>query len=340
MSNQSGISASEGLLKVFRDFAADDQARSLLIKIEKETLVPGELIKAKNGFLEDISLLEPHVSDNEPLYIIYRGGEGTATGTSGGFTFISYIPDAAPVRNKMLYASTRNTLIRELGGDKIALSFFTTEKSELSPEGLQKFLEHEKSSGPMTEEERALKSVIDIEAKEGFAGTSTRRSHVSSGLSFPISDDAKDALAELAKSSDAEHNVVILSINPSNESIELDHKGLVEEPTHLQNVISKDAPRYTFLLFKHQHDGEDHNSTVFIYTCPSSSKIKERMLYASCRSSIIAEAEAAFGITIDKRIEAGEGSDISTTSLIADLHPQKVEKKTAFARPKAPGRRR
>lgn len=44
------------------------------------------------------------------------------------WVFYSYVPDAAPVRSKMLYASSRATLVRVLGDDHIALSIFATDK--------------------------------------------------------------------------------------------------------------------------------------------------------------------------------------------------------------------
>ncbi|KAK9236181.1 hypothetical protein V1525DRAFT_407792 [Lipomyces kononenkoae] len=337
MSNQSGIKASTALLDAFRAFTIDDGARSLLVKIENESLEPGEVIRARSSYFDDVELLAPHVSDQDPLYILYRTDDYAATGTTAGLTLISYIPDGAPVRRKMLYASTRNTLVRELGGDKIAASFFTTEKDEITREGFEKFAAHDRLAQPLTEEERALRSVREDEAKEGLAGTSTRKSHVSSGLAFPISDDVGRALSGL---NGQDYNMIVLEIDVANERIELAKKAQIEEPTHLHGLISTDQPRYTFFLFKHEFGQVEHESFVFIYTCPAGSKIKERMLYASCRAAIVAEAEAIAGLKVHKRIEAGDGSEITRESLLADLHPQQQETKRAFARPKAPGRKR
>jgi hypothetical protein len=41
---------------------------------------------------------------------------------------------------------------------------------------------------------------------------------------------------------------------------------------------------------------------VFIYTCPSGSKIKERMVYASTKQGFVASAEKEFGIEVAKRV--------------------------------------
>ncbi|KAK9323783.1 hypothetical protein V1517DRAFT_306771 [Lipomyces orientalis] len=341
MSNQSGIKASAALLDAYRAFTIDDGARTMLVKIENESLEPGEIIKAEAGYFDDAALLAPYVTDTEPLYILYRTDRPTTASTAAtGLVLISYIPDAAPVRRKMLFASTRNTLVRELGGDRITASFFTTDKREITPDGLRKFAEHDKVSQPLTDEERALRSVREVEATEGFAGTTTRKSHVSSGLAFPISQAAATGLAGLNGAARGEYNLVVLEIDVQNESIELAKKAQIEEPTHLHSMISTDQPRYTFFLFRHTVGDVDHESLVFIYTCPGGSKVKERMLYASCRAAIVAEAEAAAGLKVDRRIEAGDGSEVTRESLIADLHPQQQETKRVFARPKAPGRRR
>lgn len=42
--------------------------------------------------------------------------------------FLSFVPDSAPVRAKMLYASTRATCSRELGDSRFASSMFATSK--------------------------------------------------------------------------------------------------------------------------------------------------------------------------------------------------------------------
>lgn len=43
-------------------------------------------------------------------------------------------------------------------------------------------------------------------------------------------------------------------------------------------------------------------SVVFIYTCPPQSKIRERMIYAASRGSVVASAEADAGLKIAKRV--------------------------------------
>lgn len=49
-------------------------------------------------------------------------------------------------------------------------------------------------------------------------------------------------------------------------------------------------------------EGAQESPIVFIYTCPTSSKIREKMLYASCRSSVVAAAENDAALNINKKV--------------------------------------
>lgn len=106
----------------------------------------------------------------------------------------------------------------------------------------------------------------------------------------------------------------------------------------LAGAISATEPRYSFYRFTHTHAGAETSPILFIYTCPSGSKIKERMLYAASSRSAVQIAEAEAGVKVDKKIEAGSPEDVTEETVLGDLHP-KVEVKKAFERPKRPGRK-
>jgi twinfilin-like protein len=126
-------------------------------------------------------------------------------------------------------------------------------------------------------------------------------------------------------------------INIETETIEL--ASVTSTPvSSLSSSISATEPRYSFYRYAHEYDGASLSPILFIYTCPSGSKIKERMLYASSSRSAVQVAEAEAGLQIEKKIEASSPEDISAESIDADLHP-KIEVKKAFARPQRPGRK-
>ena len=106
----------------------------------------------------------------------------------------------------------------------------------------------------------------------------------------------------------------------------------------LSSTISPSEPRYSFYRYAHTYDGSSSSPVLFIYTCPSGSKIKERMLYAASSRSAQQLAESEAGLTIEKKIEASSPEDVTQESIDDDLHP-KVEVKKAFDRPRRPGRK-
>jgi len=106
----------------------------------------------------------------------------------------------------------------------------------------------------------------------------------------------------------------------------------------LSSTISSTEPRYSFYRYTHSYNGSSSSPILFIYTCPSGSKVKERMLYAASSRSAIQVAEAEAGLKVEKKIEASSPDEISEETIDADLHP-KVEIKKAFERPRRPGRK-
>lgn len=115
---------------------------------------------------------------------------------------VTYVPDHASVRSKTLFAATRLTLVRELGTERFRETISATTKHELTAEGWRK---HDKSGelkAPLTEEEQSLQNVKEAEA-EASRGTTSRTSIVNAGrISFPISEDALQALNGLPSGAD------------------------------------------------------------------------------------------------------------------------------------------
>jgi twinfilin-like protein len=95
-------------------------------------------------------------------------------------------------------------------------------------------------------------------------------------------------------------------IDTSNETIELAGTSS-SEADGLAGAISDSEPRYSFFRFSHDFEGQSQSPVVFIYTCPSGSKIKERMLYASSRSGMVSAASGEAGLTVAKKVAICSG---------------------------------
>lgn len=126
-------------------------------------------------------------------------------------------------------------------------------------------------------------------------------------------------------------------MNVATETIELAEIGLTD-PEGLSSAISATEPRYTFFRYTHHLVGAEQSPVVFIYTCPSGSKIRERMVYASTKQGFLTAVSSSFGIEIVKKLEASSPSEITSATLEEEFRP-KQEQKQAFSRPKKPGKR-
>lgn len=71
--------------------------------------------------------MESHLEDKVPAYILVRLDEKTS-GMEFNWLLLCYVPDDAKVRDKMLYASTKATLTKELGDSKFTDSIYGTKK--------------------------------------------------------------------------------------------------------------------------------------------------------------------------------------------------------------------
>ncbi|KAK4149359.1 hypothetical protein C8A00DRAFT_47007 [Chaetomidium leptoderma] len=332
---QSGISASQELVSQFNDLLASDTNFGLLVTISSEQLRPLQLLTSSSGasFAANVeSLLQPQIKPNEALYIILR-----RYSSAPALVAVTYVPDTAPVRQKMLFASTRLTLVRELGSEHFRETFFATVPQELSAAGFEKHDAHSAVEAPLTEEERSLGEVKRAEQEAGM-GTRTREIHLSKNLATPVAEDALQALKDLAAGGG--RSLVMLKINPESESIVLvpDESTPASIPELVQ-AISPTEPRFTFYRFTHMHGGSETSALLFFYTCPtnfSTKAIKFRMMYPLMKRAVLTIAEKE-GLTPEKKFEVEDASEITEQAVMEELHPT-VEVKKAFTRPKRPGR--
>jgi len=114
------------------------------------------------------------------------------------------------------------------------------------------------------------------------------------------------------------------------------------DSTDIDDVAAKmpsTSPRYHFLAFPHDFEGQSLSSIIFLYTCPGYNvPIKERMLYSSCKNNVVQIAEEDCGLPLDKKLEMSDASELTREFIFEELHPTAVEEKKAFAKPSPKGR--
>ncbi|RYO83712.1 hypothetical protein DL766_008635 [Monosporascus sp. MC13-8B] len=330
---QSGISASQELVSQFNDLLADTSIFGLLVTISSESLTPVTTLPgASADFARNLEQLRPHLKENEALYVILRRHDSAPR-----FVAVTYVPDAAKVRQKMLFASTRLTLVRELGSEHFRETIFATTADELSPAGFEKHDKHAELDAPLTEEERTLGEVKRAEAEAGM-GTGVREIHLSKNMNMPIATDGLIALSEVGR--DDGRDMVMLKINRDTETVELvQDTSNPSSISELAQSISTSEPRFTFYRYRHTHNGAESSPVLFFYTCPAAAgkQIKYRMMYPLMKRAVLTVAETEAGLKIEKKFEVEEPDEITEETVLSELHPQ-AEVKAAFRRPKRPGR--
>ncbi|KAH9866776.1 hypothetical protein J1614_008469 [Plenodomus biglobosus] len=326
---QSGISASQELKSALGSLITSTSQRGLLATIQNEAIVSAGTVPASSTFASDLSALQPHLQPNAALYILLRRADSLSS-SDKSLVAVTYVPNAAPVRQKMLFASTRLTLVRELGGEHFAESVFTTEASELTSEGWEKHVKHEEQANPLTAEEQSLQDIKDAEALES-RGTRGQGLAQAGNLALRSEPGVSDALKALAQGTG--DNFVQLRMDPSTETLTLVSSTTVT-PSSIASAIDAKEPRYAF----YRHD-DAASSIVFISTCPSGAKIRERMIYAASRGNVVNLAQSEGGLKVVKRLEATNPEEVTEEVVLEEFRAEdKVESK-GFAKPKRPGRR-
>jgi twinfilin-like protein len=88
---------------------------------------------------------------------------------------------------------------------------------------------------------------------------------------------------------------MIQAIDVPTETLKLSAAESGIDADSVQTLIPTSSPRYTFYHYP------DSDAVIFIYTCPTGSSIKERMLYASSRMHGLQVAEEQ-GLKVLKKV--------------------------------------
>lgn len=179
--------------------------------------MPLNTIALQSDFSSDLSQVSSLLSPTAARYVLLK----IAPGESDGFVAVTYVPNGAPVREKMLFASTRLTLVRELGIERFRETLFATEAAELTAEGWAKHEKHSTQAAPLTQEEEGQAGLREAEAQES-GGTTARKGHVGSKLDAITTEDGlEEKLGELMKEGSGGLLVQLVSIHGVSHRIHL-----------------------------------------------------------------------------------------------------------------------
>lgn len=331
MSHQTGIQADDELTK-FLTKIKNGKIRAFKVIIKNEQLCLAQQEQVKSTWENDYDkYVLSFIEDDQPCYILYRLDSKTDLGYQ--WLFISWSPDTSVIRQKMLYASTKATLKQLFGMSQIKEEIHGTVKSEISISGYYKYKKNAVEPAPLTSREEELQEIKKTEVHTDYNVNSKQQTL--SGVNFPLSLPCENSIKDMIRGS---YNYVQFKIDLEEEKIHL----VCAENINLDKLPSKvpsETARYHLYRFNHTHEGDYMESIVFIYSMPGyNCPIKERMLYSSCKNTLIDKIES-FGLEIAKKLEIDSGSELTENYLYEEIHPTKCLHRPKFEKPKGPPNR-
>ncbi|EPX73630.1 twinfilin [Schizosaccharomyces octosporus yFS286] len=245
--------------------------------------------------------------------------------------FISYVPDSANVRNKMLYASSRSGLIRIVNMSKIDKSFFASAPEELSYKSFFDKVTKETDTAPLRQDEEDRQQVDESLQ----SSTSQKRSLVTGSIAMELNDDALKAIEKFR--SVPQNTLFLFSVQDEVICLEDEKESIAA--SDVKSFFHPSEPRFGFYSLSK----DEQSKHLFIYICPMQSSVKNRMVYSSCKLAFLNKVEKEFGIKIDGRLESNDSADCTEKEIHQTLGLIDTSKesntRSGFSRPRPPRRR-
>ncbi|TGZ64477.1 hypothetical protein CRM22_006351 [Opisthorchis felineus] len=331
MTHQSGIHADEYVAAQLTA-AQRSHVRALQVVIENESLIVNRVTSIRGTWREDYNAeILPMLDKERPCYVLFKLDSTSEFGND--WALISWVPDSASVREKMLYASTRATLRRQFGDHLIKEDLTGNAFSDVDLTGFEKHLTSKYSPAPLTAAELEKASILNNEVSGGFYGARPTGSSLQFGLTNGAAADVQRFARGLC-------NYVQLLIDMDCEMIDLALSEKQIEANRIASHTPSNEGRYHLYRFCH-HTHQQNPPVFFIHSISGyQSSVKSRMLYSSCKSALISMLENQYGILIGHRLEVDDMKELTTDYLLDVLNPKPLEPKKKFDKPQGPTGRR
>lgn len=302
MALNSGIKCNQLLL----DTTATSTDFGFIITIKNEEFMLEKVLQEKSCFQESLEAIV--YNSNTPFYIVAKKDN----------LLVTCIPDNANVRDKMLYASSKGLLAKEIG-----ISGLKWDISCIKDLNYQSYLEFNTQDKPYTERELQEQKVKNDLALIDTS-SNVRQGHMV-GLSFTIQQELSLGIQELKERG---RGGVIFKLE--NDTLELESSVQVVDLSLFSSKFQGSSPRFGFYL--------DEEIMVFLYLCPVSASVKEKMKYSSARASAVSVASSLFDSF--KKIELDDYKEIAVE--VQGLKAPSMSKSSdglKFSKPSRPGSR-
>lgn len=324
MSHQTGIKPNEELEKFCAKCKQDGSSRVIKCVIKNEQLCLEEHREPVHHWDEDYyRYVNKMVEDDQPCYLLFRFDTRNSFGVHE-WLLIVWNPESGSVRDKMLYASTKASFKLFFGTSSIVSDYFASSRDELSLSHYKKHLSRkikeqngEKDESLMTNQELDL---LKVRKEEAYQLTLEHaKSKTLPEVDLPMTDEAFDALFDLKEGL---ISYVQLSIDLQREEITLESKEGHKEfdIRDLPSKVPVTNARYHLILYPHNHENNYVKSIIFVYSVGRDGcSVKERMLYSSCKSSLVSAITDSnkFNIQVTKKVRFLD--DISNSLLFLQI---------------------
>lgn len=315
-----------------------DDSISVPLKKEEKEVVPSSTPNSNNEVSETPEAVTEEVKqpikDSSVPASDVAAASATAAVTAGATSAVT--GDDAPLSTK----TTNN--IRKEEATPANTSAPTTQST--SSIGIGKG-----AGGLETEREKQL---ADLKLEESRYKSSTSQQGTGGPhTGFAWSSEVDGALGQLAKrgSTSTSANLVVLKLDLSKEEVQLASEPKKIEPSGLIDTLrdtNTTEPGYIFYAHPELQSSESPESQLaLIYICPTSSTVRQRMLYSVNLAILSHRVDGFDGIKIVKRTETSDVEDLTpeflsdALSLNTAAGSQQNGGANAFSRPKRPGRR-
>jgi hypothetical protein len=238
---------------------ANETIRFVTVFVEGEALVLGQASSATTNWKEDLGKL----SLEKELIVLFKASDPC---DFANCVCIHYIPSYTSVRSKMMYSLAKRLLVKQF---EVNHALVLEQGDTLSPALLESVMKKERI---YTEKELEQQAVVKEQVSMAVGASAT---HQSCSLSFPLAPPLETAIGTLTKGStlvlDIQNQVFVL----------------IDTISCSYDELSSRLPNNRPLFFVYYAE----ENSVFGYMSPIATPVKDRMLYAASKNSIISYIE-------------------------------------------------
>ena len=296
------VSVSDAFVRA-QEFGSNTRLLKVVIETATEKLVLSST-GARQGTAEEdfASVLVSSVDDSNAALLLFCLTDGGEPGAAHDWLFLSWVPDGAGVRDKMLYSSSKEDLKRSLGQGYFTSEYSANLRSDLTWTGYKEASKKTRTDDLLSERER---SVFE-ERLASQAESNVSKLSAMNVLPFQANPELRAKLAEFK-------NKVInwVDMTVTSETVNLVSAKIVGDFSAGASLHehASDAEARFIVTRQAAPGGAATELTFFIFSCPESVPVRSKMVMSSAKATVLALA-GELGLSFDRNIEIRAAADL------------------------------